>query len=90
MGELALLTGEPRSAGVRARRDATLLEVPRDAFDALLGRDPRGARTVLTQVAGQLRTAGGGATERATRPAPRSSPSSACTRAAAARTWPAT
>ena len=29
VGELSLLTGEPRSAGVRARRDATLVEVPR-------------------------------------------------------------
>ena len=58
VGELSLLTGEPRSAGVRARRDATLLEVPRTAFDGLLERDPRATRTVLTQVAGQMRTAG--------------------------------
>ena len=58
VGELSLLTGEPRSAGVRARRDASLIEVPRAAFDALLDRDPRAARTVLTQVAGQMRTAG--------------------------------
>ncbi len=58
VGELSLLTGEPRSAGVRARRDATLIEVPRTAFDGLLERDPRATRTVLTQVAGQMRTAG--------------------------------
>ncbi len=58
VGELSLLTGEPRSAGVRARRDATLVEVPRAAFDGLLDRDPRATRTVLSQVAGQMRTAG--------------------------------
>ena len=69
VGELSLLTGEPRSAGVRARRDASLIEVPRAAFDALLDRDPRAARTVLTQVAGQMRTAGrGSAWERPARP----------------------
>ena len=69
VGELSLLTGEPRSAGVRARRDATLVEVPRAAFDGLLDRDPRATRTVLSQVAGQMRTAGGRApAERAARP----------------------
>ena len=39
LGELALLTGEQRSAGVRARRDSTVLEVPRDAFAAMLETD---------------------------------------------------
>jgi EmrB/QacA subfamily drug resistance transporter len=58
VGELSLLTGEARSAGVRARRDATLVEVPRASFDALLDHDPRATRAVLGQVAGQLRTAG--------------------------------
>jgi predicted acylesterase/phospholipase RssA len=58
VGELALLTGEPRSAGVRARRDATLLEVPRPAWDGLLSQDQAATRAVLRQVAGQLRTAG--------------------------------
>ncbi len=57
VGELSLLTGEVRSAGVRARRDATLLEVPRAAFDTLLEQDAAATRTVLRQVAGQLRTA---------------------------------
>jgi NTE family protein len=57
IGELALLTGEPRSGGARARRDATLLEIPRAAFEAVLEADAGAARTVLTQVAAQLRTA---------------------------------
>jgi len=60
VGELALLTGEPRSAGARAHRDATLLELPRAAFEAVLDSDPRATRTLLDQVAGQLRTSNGG------------------------------
>lgn len=58
IGELALLTGEHRSAGVRARRDSTLLEVPRQAFEDLLTDDPVASRFVLTQVAERLRTSG--------------------------------
>ncbi|MEO5852528.1 MAG: DHA2 family efflux MFS transporter permease subunit [Nocardioides sp.] len=64
LGELALLTGEPRSAGVRARRDSTVLEVPREALDRLLATDPAASRYVLDQVAGRLRTAGGPAVPR--------------------------
>lgn len=59
LGELALLSGEPRSATVRARRDTTLTEIPRQAFDEVLETDPAAARYVLTQVADRLRTAGG-------------------------------
>ena len=58
IGEIALLTGERRSAAVRARRDSTVIEIPRDAFDAMLDRDPAAARIVLSQVAHRLRTAG--------------------------------
>ena len=59
-GEMALLTGVPRSAGVRARRDSTVLELPREAFDELLSTDPAASRAVLTQVAERLRTVGDG------------------------------
>lgn len=59
LGELALLSGEPRSATVRARRDTTLTEIPREAFEEVLETDPAAARYVLTQVADRLRTAGG-------------------------------
>ena len=65
VGELALLTGEPRSAGIRARRDASLIEMPRPAFDGLLDRDAQATRTVLAQVASQMRTAGQPAADRA-------------------------
>lgn len=68
LGELALLTGEHRSAGVRARRDSTVLEVPRDAFDGLLAADAAAARVMLTQVAHRLRTAPVTATERPSQP----------------------
>ena len=59
IGELALLTGEPRSAGVRARRDSTVLEIPRVAFGEVLAADAVASRTMLTQIAERLRTAGG-------------------------------
>jgi NTE family protein len=58
IGELALLTGEPRSAGVRARRDSTVLEISRTSFDEVLATHPAASHTVLTQVAERLRTAG--------------------------------
>jgi len=59
IGELALLTGEPRSAGVQARRDSTVLEIPRAALDDVLRSDPAASRVLLTQIAERLRTAGG-------------------------------
>jgi NTE family protein len=63
IGELALLTGETRSAGVRARRDSTVLEIPRAAFEDVLASDAASSRVVLTQIAQRLRTAGGTAAE---------------------------
>ena len=59
LGELALLTGERRSASVRARRDSAVLEVPRGAFEDLLATDLSASRFVLAQVVERLRTAGG-------------------------------
>lgn len=63
IGELALLTGEPRSASVRARRDSTVLEIPRPAFEDVLASDTAASRVILTQIAERLRTAGGTSTE---------------------------
>lgn len=40
VGELSLLTDDPRSATIRAVRDSELLRLPRDAFDALLESRP--------------------------------------------------
>jgi predicted acylesterase/phospholipase RssA/CRP-like cAMP-binding protein len=39
-GELAVLTGSPRSASVRARRDSELLKIARDDFVHLLENEP--------------------------------------------------
>ena len=59
VGELGVLTGEPRSAAVRARRDSELLEVAGAAFDAILGRDPALPLAVARLLAGQLRASRG-------------------------------
>jgi NTE family protein len=40
LGELALLTGSPRTASVRAARDADLLKLPHQEFDRLLHEEP--------------------------------------------------
>lgn len=57
LGELALLTGESRSATVRARRDSTVLELPRAAVEEVLATDATASRFLLGQVAERLRTA---------------------------------
>lgn len=62
LGELALLTGESRSATVRARRDSTVLELPRDAVEGVLASDASASRHLLGQVAERLRTAAPGPT----------------------------
>ena len=54
VGELALLTGEPRSASVRARRDSNLLALSRASFDALLG-EPDFVRDLLRVLGMELR-----------------------------------
>jgi NTE family protein len=58
-GELALLTGAPRSASVRARRDSELLKLSRDDFLHLLRSVPDFS-FALTKLLGQeLRESGG-------------------------------
>ncbi len=57
LGELAVLTGELRSATVRARRDATLLSFAARDFLTLLDEDASASRVVLTQLADRLRDA---------------------------------
>ena len=69
LGELAVLTGGRRSATVRARRDATLLEVTAADFDALLLDDPAAARAVTAQLAQRLATPPPARAERPARPA---------------------
>ena len=43
LGELSLLTDEPRAATIRAIRDAELLRLSRDAFESLLADQPAAA-----------------------------------------------
>ena len=58
IGEIAVLTGEPRSAAIRARRDSTLLEVRRETFTDLIDTDPGATRVVVSQLAERLRVSG--------------------------------
>lgn len=53
LGELALLTGAPRSATVRARRDAELYAVHRSDLDVLLA-DPASARALVRHLAARI------------------------------------
>jgi len=55
VGELALLTGEPRSASVRATRDSDLIAIDREPFDALLDEAPEVSRALSRSLAAQLR-----------------------------------
>ena len=67
LGELALLTGSPRSASARAVRDSELLSLDAAQFDALIADDPDFARALLRELARQLQ-ASGGLTAPSTRP----------------------
>ncbi|MGO9489922.1 MAG: patatin-like phospholipase family protein [Solirubrobacteraceae bacterium] len=54
LGELALLREGTRSASVRARRDAQLLELGRDAFEALIQEAPSFALGLTRAMGAQL------------------------------------
>ncbi|MGH7873218.1 MAG: cyclic nucleotide-binding and patatin-like phospholipase domain-containing protein [Candidatus Binatia bacterium] len=53
VGELALLTGNPRSATVRAIRDTVLARFSRDAFDKVVQRHPQTFSRLTAQIAGR-------------------------------------
>jgi EmrB/QacA subfamily drug resistance transporter len=55
LGELAVLTSEPRAATVRARRDTTLVRLGGDDFRALLAATPELALAVTGVLARQVR-----------------------------------
>jgi NTE family protein len=59
LGELALLTGSPRSASVRGVRDSELLSLHASAFDVLLAEDAEFSRALLRELACQLQVSGG-------------------------------
>ena len=58
IGELALLTGSPRSATVQAVRDGVLLELDAEVFHSLLERDSGFAVSVARALAHQLQASG--------------------------------
>ncbi|HEV8249386.1 MAG TPA: patatin-like phospholipase family protein, partial [Gaiellaceae bacterium] len=59
IGELAILTGAPRSASVQAVRDSELLEIESDRFLDLLVRDPEFGAELARSLARQLQQSGG-------------------------------
>jgi NTE family protein len=59
IGELALLTGAPRSASVQALRDTTLLRLHRGSFVELIERNAGFAAAVARELALQLQASGG-------------------------------
>lgn len=56
VGELALITGEPRSASVRARRDSELAAVDRSQFEGLLLDKPEFALALVHRLAESLQS----------------------------------
>lgn len=55
-GEMALLTGEPRSADVFAHTDLVAMELTDRHLHGLIGRDPQVAVAMLAELARRLRT----------------------------------
>ncbi|MEJ5330331.1 MAG: cyclic nucleotide-binding domain-containing protein [Desulfobaccales bacterium] len=49
-GEVALVTGQPRTASVAAREDAVLLEISKEEFDHVLDHNPKLARHIIQQL----------------------------------------
>ena len=56
VGELALLSGEPRSASIFALRDTELVRLSRTNFERLIDQHPRTLRFLTDLLARRLRT----------------------------------
>jgi CRP/FNR family cyclic AMP-dependent transcriptional regulator len=54
-GEVGVLTGQPRSTSAIARKEGILLELPKQAFLAVLADEPPLARRILDMTANRLR-----------------------------------
>ena len=50
-GEMSMLTGEPRSATIRANTDSSVLEISKDAIDAVFDQEPLVAEQITRVVA---------------------------------------
>jgi CRP/FNR family transcriptional regulator, cyclic AMP receptor protein len=55
-GEVGVLTGQPRSTSAIVRKEGVLLELPRQAFLAVLSAEPVLARRILDITANRLRS----------------------------------
>jgi CRP-like cAMP-binding protein/di/tricarboxylate transporter len=64
-GEMALFTGEPRSATIRADGPSTILQMPRDRFLALVIREPTISLTIAATLSQRLRSANAARVEHA-------------------------
>jgi CRP-like cAMP-binding protein len=53
-GEMALLSGEPRSATIIAVKDLTVWRLSRDAWDELIEKHPTAGRAAIFQGQGRL------------------------------------
>ena len=53
-GEVALVTGQPRTASVEAMEESSLIEVSKEEFDRLLDQNPQLARHIIQQLANWL------------------------------------
>jgi len=58
VGEVGLLTGEKRSAGIRAIRDSLLIRINRRTFDDMSGKHPELVMKLAANVANMLRRSG--------------------------------
>ncbi len=55
-GEVALVTGQPRTASVEAMEESVLVKVSKEEFDRLLDDNPKLARHIINQLANWLVT----------------------------------
>ncbi|HEU5196686.1 MAG TPA: cyclic nucleotide-binding domain-containing protein, partial [Methylomirabilota bacterium] len=64
-GEMALFTGEPRSATIRAEVASTILQLPRERFLVLVRREPTISLTIAATLSERLRAANAARAEHA-------------------------
>src|SRR5262245_2686570 len=60
VGEMSVLTGEPRSATVRAERDSLLVRFSKQAFERIVEKDPRIMTLISRRLIARLREASKG------------------------------
>lgn len=60
VGEMAVITGEPRSATVRAIRDSGLVKLSKEAFERIVPRNPKTAMLIARRLVERLKHQGRG------------------------------